>query len=142
MGGAALQTFKERYPDIARWHRDGYSADDRAELAPSRTLAGRRRCKFKRIGDWFNHGIQGSAADGAKLALALLYEHRDRVPSMVPILFVHDEIVAECDETEVEAAKELLEWVMRTGMGAVIIKSGPPVPIVVEAEVRDSWAKS
>jgi DNA polymerase-1 len=41
--------------------------------------------------------VQGTGAEGLKLALAILYERRDECPGAVPILAVHDEIVVECD---------------------------------------------
>ena len=46
--------------------------------------------------------MQGTGADGLKIALTLLYERRDECPSAVPILAVHDEIVVECDEEDGE----------------------------------------
>jgi len=136
-----LKTFKESYPSIAAWHKTGYkpSKTNREELAPTRTMAGRRRRRFKSVMDWFNSPIQGTGADGAKLAMAMLYERRDEVPSMAPIVFVHDEIVIECDRSDVEAAKALLVRCMRDGMDAVLNKNEPHMPVEVEAKHGDSW---
>jgi DNA polymerase-1 len=139
---AVLKTFKQSYPGIASWHRDGYTPHNtnRSELAPTRTYAGRRRTHFKSVMDWFNTPIQGTGADGAKLAMALLYERRDEVPSLAPVIFVHDEIVVECDEADAEAAREHLIRCMVDGMNAVLNKDEPRVPVVVEAKVTKSWA--
>jgi DNA polymerase I len=137
-----LKTFKETYPGIAAWHKTGYKPHEtnRSELAPTRTLAGRRRRHFKSVMDWFNTPIQGTGADGAKLAMALLYERRSEVPSMAPVLFVHDEIVVECDLGDAEAASELLRRCMQDGMDAVLNKDEPRVAVIVDVEApRKSW---
>jgi len=137
-----LETFRHQYPGIAAWHRTGYSPSEtnREELAATRTFAGRRRRLFKSVMEWFNAPIQGTGADGAKLAMALLYEHRREVESLRPILFVHDEIVVECDEADAERAKELLIRCMRDGMDAVLNKAEPHVPVEVDAEIGRSWS--
>jgi DNA polymerase I-like protein with 3'-5' exonuclease and polymerase domains len=83
-----------------------------------------------------NTPIQGTAADGFKMALALMWQTRERCPSAVPVLAVHDELVIECDAAE---AKEAAAWVvecLQTGMEAFIKR----VPVRVEVEVAASWA--
>jgi DNA polymerase I len=139
---AVLKTFKESYPGIAAWHKNGYKPDptNRGELAPTRTFAGRQRRKFKSVMDWFNTPIQGTGADGAKLAMALLYERRDEVPSLAPVIFVHDELVVECDEGDAEKSKEFLVRCMKDGMDAVLNKEEPFVPVEVEAKIVRNWA--
>jgi len=138
---AILKTFKETYPGIAAWHKTGYKPHEtnRSELAPTRTFTGRRRRHFKSVTDWFNTPIQGTGADGAKLAMALLYERRSEVPSMAPVLFVHDEIVVECDEADAGQAKALLMKCMHDGMNEVLNKKEPHVPVEVEAVITDAW---
>jgi DNA polymerase I len=136
-----LKTFKDKYPGLAQWHKLGWSADDKSELAPTRTMAGRRRRRFKSVNDWFNSPIQGTGADGAKLALALLHERRAEIPSLVPVLFVHDEIVVECHEQDAEKAKEFLERCMKDGMDQVLNREGEYMPPEVEAIITDRWEK-
>jgi DNA polymerase I len=63
-------------------------------------------------------------------------------PGAVPILTVHDEIVAECDEKDVEKAEAWLEKSTIDGMNEIVngLKTdGPPVPIAVEVESGKSW---
>jgi DNA polymerase-1 len=43
-----------------------------------------------------NFPMQGSCADGLKLALALLWERREECPGAAPVACVHDVIVVEC----------------------------------------------
>ena len=71
--------------------------------------------------DRFNAPVQGTGADGLKVALALLWERRGECPSAVPILVCHDEIVVECDEDRGEEIKRWLEKAMIEGMDT----SGP-----------------
>jgi DNA polymerase I len=105
------------------------------------TMAGRRRKDVTLLTDALNHPVQGTGADGLKLALCLLNERRADFPTAVPIIAAHDEIVYECDEEE---AHEVGEWVaarMVEAMDAVVNASGPRVPIEVETKVKDCWDK-
>jgi hypothetical protein len=60
---------------------------------------------------------KNTGADGPKRALALLWERRGQCPDAFPILFVHDEIVVECDAGRQEEAAVWLRDAMRDGMG-------------------------
>jgi DNA polymerase-1 len=89
-----------------------------------------------------NSPVQGTGADGLKLALALLWERRDERPGAVPILAVHDEIVIECDERDAEKVEAWLKKAMIDGMDEVVngLKAdGPSVPIEVEVESGRPW---
>ena len=90
-----------------------------------------------------NFPMQGTCADGLKLALALLYERRHECPGAVPIIALHDEIVVECDEGDVEKAKAWSEKAMKDGMDEVVNGceiEGPHVPIEVEIKSGNTWA--
>jgi DNA polymerase-1 len=118
--------FFEAYPGLQRWHRcqgDG--------VTETRTRAGRRRLGVGRFTEKLNTPVQGTGADGLKLALALLWERQAACPSAVPVLCVHDEIVMECDASEVEAATTLLRRAMADGMQPLL----PRVP-VGESEIK------
>jgi DNA polymerase-1 len=75
-----------------------------------------------------------------KMALALLWERRDECPGAVPILAVHDEIVAECDEEDAEKVEGWLKKAMVEGMDAVVNVTEPQVPIEVETSVSQTWS--
>ena len=51
-----------------------------------------------------NSPVQGTEADGAKLAMALLWERRHLCPGAFPVLFCHDEIVVEASADQADAA--------------------------------------
>jgi DNA polymerase-1 len=52
------------------------------------------------------------------------------------VLFVHDEIVVECDQDQAEAAATWLKQAMLEGMAPLI----EPVPVEVEVKVARTWA--
>jgi len=78
------------YPGLRRWQRL------QGRLKETRTVSGRRRA-FEGDGHYtgkLNSPVQGTGADGLKLALIRLWETRDTVDAY-PVLTVHDEIVVE-----------------------------------------------
>lgn len=82
----------------------------------------------------FNYPIQSAAADGLKEALCLW--HKEKLPSYQTIHLIHDEVILEVREEEVDEATQLLKEVMVRGMRRLI----PTIPIEVEVEVRRSWS--
>jgi DNA polymerase I len=89
-----------------------------------------------------NFPMQGSCADGLKLALALLYERRRLCPGAVPIIALHDEIGVECDEDSVEATAKWLEQAMVDGLAEVLALQASGdyrVPVEVEIKTGKTW---
>jgi DNA polymerase-1 len=128
---AYRERFFETYDGLRRWHRSQSDG-----VIETRTLAGRRRLGVERFTEKLNSGIQGSGADGLKLALGLLYETRGEVPSAAPVLTVHDEIVLECDRQDAEQARVWLERCMREGMAELLKR----VSIEVEGQIGRDWS--
>lgn len=138
------QNFFETYPGLKQWHDREHRELKKHGNTETRTLSGRRRTGVTKLTERLNSPVQGTGADGLKLALALLYERRDGCPSAVPILAVHDEIVVECDEDQVEAAKVWLKGAMVDGMEEVLngpAVAGSRVPAEVEVESAGSWVR-
>ncbi len=134
--------FFETYPGLAAWHERERQRMKRGETE-TRTLTGRRRVKVERFTEWVNAPVQGTGADGLKLALALLWERRRECPGAVPVAAVHDEILVECDEDKAEKVVARLEKAMIDGMDEVLNGpgvEGPRVPVEVETQVVKSWA--
>ena len=77
---------------------------------------------IERLTDRLNAPIQGTGADGLKLAS--LWTRRDECPGALPVLVCHDEVVVECDAEQAAAAKAWLERVMIEGMDAVMNGTG------------------
>jgi DNA polymerase I-like protein with 3'-5' exonuclease and polymerase domains len=127
------RAFFTAYPGLARWHRQ--AGNSRAKEC--RTLGGRRRLLDDKtpFTHRLNTPVQGTEADGAKLALALLWERREQVPGAFPVLFVHDEIVIEADIEQAGAAAVWLKTAMVDAMAPLIA----PVPVEVEVKVARTW---
>ena len=150
-GRRLKQRFFATHPDIAAFLRTtGKRALEKGE---ARTLTGRLR-RFGNVSlmsrkdtgyvvrQAMNHPMQGSSSDSLKLALALLYERRHECPGAVPIIALHDEIVVECDEEDVEAVALWLEKAMIDGMSEVLAlgASGDNrVPVGVEVKIGKTW---
>ena len=118
------------YPGLRRWQRL------QGRLKETRTVLGRRRA-FEGDGHYtgkLNSPVQGTGADGLKLAVIRLWETRDTVDAY-PVLTVHDEIVVEAPADRAEQAKQWLIDCMIEGMAEVLKE----VPVVVDAEVKEAW---
>lgn len=83
-----------------------------------------------------NMPIQGTAADIIKLAMVNVYDrlNAEGLKSKL-ILQVHDELICECPDHEVEAVVKILEEEMS---GAAKLS----VPLIVEAKQGHSWAEA
>jgi DNA polymerase-1 len=127
------EAFFKAYPGLASWHRSVRARG----AGETRTLSGRRRLLDAATPDThrLNTPVQGTGADGLKLALALLWERRGECPGAFPVLAVHDEIVVEADEGQADAAAEWLKSAMADAMAPLIA----PVPVEVEVTVGRSW---
>ena len=128
-------SFFEAYPGLAAWHRRVRSSGS----METRTLTGRRRLLDEDTPDTqrLNTPVQGTGADGIKLALALLWERRDQVPGAFPVLAVHDEIVVEADADRAEVAADWLRSAMMDAMTPLLA----PVPVEVEVRVSRTWGE-
>lgn len=125
--------FFRAYPSLAKWHQDTRNR----KAQETRTPWGRRRLlhAFTPDTERLSSPVQGAEADGAKAAMALLWERRAQCPEARPIIFNHDEIVLEVPEGMGEQAKTYLEGCMIDGMMPVL----NPVPVKVEGKVCRSW---
>jgi len=137
----AREAFLRTFPGIAAWHRKvgslGRGPSPRAVTV--RTALGRRK-RFAPDTFSFNAAlnipVQGTAADGFKLAMTRLH------PELLAlggrgILSIHDEYLAEVPAEHGEAARQRVEQTMREAMQEVVTS----VPIEVEAAIAGSWAE-
>ena len=121
--------FRE-YRVLRRWHRQqGKKTATRTLLDRRRTFEG--KTPYTQL---LNSPIQGTGADGLKLAMAKLWESRGSLGPF-PVLVAHDEIVIEVPADRADEAKEWVVKCMVEGMGEYV----QGVPIVVEAEIKESW---
>ena len=93
-----------------------------------------------------NHPVQGTGADGLKLAMALFHEQLPEHLDAKLIIACHDELVVECEEDQAEEVVRFLEEVMIAGMNEVVnpgLEADHPdwVPVEVEADIVGSWGE-
>jgi DNA polymerase-1 len=83
-----------------------------------------------------NSPIQGSAADLIKVAMIRVHQAlQEQLPQTKIILQVHDELIFEVPEANLEAAKRLV----KTEMEAVGQTLGLSVPLKVDLGVGKNW---
>jgi DNA polymerase I len=133
------QRFFQTYRGVQQWHRQTASRLERERALETRTLAGRRRLAVAKFTEALNTPVQGTGADGLKLALARLFTARHEAPNTQLIAVVHDEILAECPEADAEATAEWLARHMTAAMQELV---GDVVPIAVDVTHGPSWAGS
>jgi len=133
--------FFKTYPALKSWHDNERRAWQRGDTE-TRTLTGRRRMGIERLTDRLNAPIQGTAADGLKLALTLLWECRGERPGAVPILVCHDEIVLECDVEQAVDVQAWLEKAMVEGMDEVLNNADEVrTPVKIDTRIARSWGE-
>jgi DNA polymerase I-like protein with 3'-5' exonuclease and polymerase domains len=127
------KAFFEAYPGLATWH---FKAK-RSDCQECRTVARRRRILDSKTPPThrLNTPVQGTEADGAKLAMALLWERREQCPNARPVLFCHDEIVVQCRAEEADCVAAWLQQAMLDAMSPFL----KPVPCEVEVSVARTW---
>jgi len=139
-----IRSYFERYAGV-RGYMEGVRTQAR-ELGFVTTLLGRRR-SFPDISSRdralvqaaermaINTPIQGSAADVIKLAMVAIHK-RLRASNLAAalILQVHDELLIEVAERDVEAAREIVQHEMETAYPL-------QVPLRVEIDVGHNWAE-
>ena len=87
-----------------------------------------------REGSLYNFPVQGTAADGFKLALIYLDEKlKDLDAQIVHIL--HDEVIVEAKADIADDVAKIVKICMEGAFNEILAA----VPFKVEPEIRDSW---
>lgn len=132
----------EVYPAIRSWHREEGMRFNAGDDSAS-TLTGRIR-QVRSFMEKVNHPVQGTGADGLKLAMALFNERLPGHLDAKVVLVVHDELVVERPAEQAEEVARFVKEVMVAGMDVVLnpdLDADHPdrVPVEVEVEVARSW---
>jgi DNA polymerase-1 len=126
--------FFDHYSGVREWH-----ARTRAQAPMQLRTRSGRVTYYLRTDEGFNarlsYPVQGTAADGMKAAIVLLHPRLARFGARI-VLVVHDEVVVEVPDEHAEEVRLLVRECMIAGMQPYV----PSVPIIVEPEVRRSWA--
>ncbi len=140
-----IETFFERFPAV-RALMDRNIAEGKAKGYTTTILGRRRPIPELQSGDpvqrsfgermAVNSPIQGSAADLIKVAMINVHNTlQQELPHVRMILQVHDELIFEVPEEELEAAKQLVQDEME-GVGKQL---GLSVPLKVDVGVGKNW---
>ena len=137
-----ISAYFERFPGVRRYLDE--QIEQARQVGYVETLSGRRRYIPEIKSDNFNirqfgeraatnAPVQGTAADIIKLAMIEIHRAlAERVPSAKMLLQVHDELVFEVPEAEVETTRELVVEIMENAFRL-------DVPLVVETGVGRNW---
>lgn len=138
-----IETYFQRFPGIKKY-LDG-TKEQAKKLGYVETLFGRRRYfpLLKQAGatnanyqraerEAINHPVQGTAADIIKQAMITLHRQLKEKYQARLLLQVHDELVLEAPDHEVEEVKKL---VVETMSSAFMLS----VPLKVEANIGRNW---
>ena len=137
-----IERYFEKYPTVKAYLEKNVT--DATEKGYSTTLLGRRRNLSDLTASNYlvrsaaqrmakNTPLQGSAADIIKVAMLGVEKRLENMKSKM-ILQVHDELIIDADESEVEEVKAILQEEMEKVMTL-------NVPLVAEAVVGDNWAE-
>jgi len=132
-----VQRFFAVYKGVKRWHDRVKHNLYVKKSRQTQTLAGRLRRwgedEQPRLTEMLNYPVQGTNADIIKLALGRLHP---RLGNAKLIAVVHDEIVLECPEAEVDRMSRVLHRCMLQPAQKLLA----PIPVVVNVQVLESWA--
>lgn len=136
----AKQAFMHAYPGIAMWHT---RTKAKGLHDPTVTTAGGLiRDLSKEPGGWqltkaLNTPVQGTGAEILLVALATLPKVLTGLDARL-IIHVHDEIVLEVADQDIEAAKQALQDAMTTGF-RTLFPDHANMPGLVEAHAGPTW---
>ncbi len=117
------------------WHESIKEFLDKHHYIELSTLLGRKLIAY-RFTDAVNYPIQGSGSDLLKMADVMFDKMKDHLDCKV-VNLVHDEILVEVKEEDVEKTKEILSQAL-TKAGKYILKH---VPIEFEINISNTWDK-
>lgn len=123
------------FKSFKRWHESIKEFLDKHYYIELSTLFGRKLVAYK-FTDAVNYPIQGSGSDLLKMAVALFDRMKTQLDCKV-VNLVHDEILVEVKEEDIEKTKEILSQALITA-GKFILKH---VPVEFEMNISNTWNK-
>jgi len=103
---------------------------------------GRRRDNITNRNEAINAPVQGTAADGLKMAMAEVHKRLRKFEGTAFIVAtIHDELLVECNEPDGPEVLEMVQEAMVESMDSLINAEEPHVPIEVEGTVTKVWSK-
>jgi DNA polymerase I len=133
--------FFDLYPAIAEDHEAAEAEVEDGGSADRKTLTGRRRDGITARNEAINMPIQGTAADGLKLAMGRLYRELSVFEDAFIVGAFHDELLIECNEGDAETIEKLTVKVMLEAMDELLNAELPKVRLAAESSVSTAWEK-
>jgi DNA polymerase-1 len=129
------ENFFRYYSAFKEWHEKTKEYLEKHKFIEQQTLLGRKLIAYK-FTDAVNYPIQGSGSDLLKMAVVLFNRSLDDLDAKV-VNLIHDEILVEVAEKDLEKTKEVLSQAMERA-GRYLLKE---VPIAFEINVSQTWNK-
>ncbi|WP_297886986.1 bifunctional 3'-5' exonuclease/DNA polymerase [Sulfurihydrogenibium sp.] len=129
------ENFFNYYSGFKIWHEKTKEYLEKHRFIEQQTLLGRKLIAY-RFTDAVNYPIQGSGSDLLKMAVVLFYKSLDNIDAKV-VNLVHDEIVVEVKEEDLEKARKILSTAMEKA-GKYLLKE---VPVSFEISLSKTWNK-
>jgi DNA polymerase-1 len=136
-----VEAFYNLYPKIEAYHDDVLTKLDEVGSVDQRTMTGRLRDEITNRNEAINAPIQGTAADILKRAMTLLYRGLKLTPTAYIVASIHDELLVECDQADVEYVADVLEGTMLEAANEILNAEEPKVKIEVDTVISKVWAK-
>lgn len=128
------KNFFSYFKEFQNWHNSIKDYLKNHKFIEVNTLFG-RKILASRFTDAVNYPIQGSGSDLLKMAVVFFYREKDNSSQIVNL--VHDEIVIESEDSQLEKNQKILALSMEKA-GRFILKR---VPVKFEISVGKSWSK-
>jgi DNA polymerase I-like protein with 3'-5' exonuclease and polymerase domains len=142
-----VEAFYGLYPRIREYHEDTLEELTEVGSVDRRTLTGRLRANITNRNEAINAPVQGTAADGLKLAMALVYERLKRFVdddgryTAYVVNSLHDELLVECDEDDAKEVEKIVVDTMIEAMDGLLNADEPRVKLKVKSSITKTWAK-
>jgi DNA polymerase I-like protein with 3'-5' exonuclease and polymerase domains len=138
---AYVRAFYDLYPKIEGYHEDVLKELRERGTVDQRTMTGRLRADITNRNEAINAPIQGTAADGLKAAMALVYERLKGFDDAFIIASIHDELLIECNDDDAEEVATIVGDSMRQAMDEILNAEEPKVKIEIDVTISKHWTK-
>jgi DNA polymerase-1 len=139
---ALIDKFFELYTAIKPDHEAVLEELEETGSVDRITLSGRRRDDITNRNEAINAPIQGSSADGLKMAMTEVHKRLRKFEGTAFIVAsLHDELLIECNEVDAEEAEKRIKQAMLEAMNKLVNTSDPKVPIKITGDTTKVWSK-
>jgi DNA polymerase-1 len=136
-----VEAFYDLYPKIHEYHDDTLATLHTDGNVDQRTMTGRLRAEITNRNEAINAPVQGTSADILKRAMTLAYKRLKAFENAFIIASIHDELLVECGEEDVEAVTSIVTASMLEAADEILNADEPKIKIEVDATTGKHWTK-